>query len=60
MKTNPLLGLNSLGQSVWLDYLSRDAIRSGALKRLVIQSFDLLMKALEEAYASALDRRLAD
>jgi transaldolase len=34
MAGNPLLELNQAGQSVWLDFLSRDMIRSGELKRL--------------------------
>ena len=32
---NPLIRLNELGQSVWLDLLSRKLIRSGALAKLV-------------------------
>ena len=35
MKQNPLRILESLGQSVWLDYLSRHAIRSGELQNLI-------------------------
>lgn len=35
MAGNPLFELNQAGQSVWLDFLSRDIIRSGELKRLV-------------------------
>ncbi len=35
MKTNPLRELEALGQSVWLDYLSRSAIQSGRLKRWI-------------------------
>lgn len=35
MKTNPLLTLETLGQSVWLDFLSRPTIASGQLKRLI-------------------------
>ena len=34
-KKNPLLELKRAGQSVWIDYLSRDLIQSGELKRLV-------------------------
>jgi transaldolase len=37
MKKNPLLALESLGQSVWLDYLGRGAIKSGQLQRLIEQ-----------------------
>src|SRR5262245_13411008 len=33
---NRLKALNKLGQSVWLDFLARDFVRSGALERLVI------------------------
>jgi transaldolase len=32
---NPLVGLKELGQSVWLDNLSRKLIKSGELKRLI-------------------------
>src|SRR5262249_61002800 len=37
MKKNPLLSLESIGQSVWLDYLGRGAIKSGQLQRLIEQ-----------------------
>lgn len=33
--TNPLLALQQLGQSVWLDYIRRSLITSGELKRLI-------------------------
>ena len=33
--TNPLLRLEALGQSVWLDYIRRDLIVSGGLMRLI-------------------------
>jgi transaldolase len=33
--TGPLQRLGELGQSVWIDYLSRDLLRSGELERLV-------------------------
>src|SRR5437763_8113253 len=33
--TNPLKTLQEYGQSVWLDFLSRDLFRSGELKRLI-------------------------
>lgn len=32
---NPLMQLHPLGQSVWLDYIQRDLLRSGALARMV-------------------------
>ena len=35
MNRNPLLKLESHGQSVWLDSLSRHTITSGDLKRLI-------------------------
>ena len=37
MKRNPLLDLADLGQSVWLDFLSRGLIASGELQRLISQ-----------------------
>jgi len=33
--TNPLLGLQKFGQSIWLDYIRRDLLTSGELKRLI-------------------------
>ena len=33
--TNPLTKLHELGQSIWLDNLSRDLVRSGELKKLI-------------------------
>ena len=35
MKNNPLKQLGTFGQSVWLDYIRRDLIASGALRRLI-------------------------
>ncbi len=35
MKSNPLKELAQLGQSVWLDYIRRDLIKSGQLRRLI-------------------------
>ncbi len=35
MKDNPLKKLEILGQSIWLDYIRRDLIASGALRRLI-------------------------
>ncbi len=37
MGTNPLNILNSLGQSPWYDYITRDLITSGELARLIEQ-----------------------
>ena len=35
MKENPLVILGTLGQSIWLDYIRRDLIASGELRRLI-------------------------
>lgn len=35
MKENPLLKVQAFGQSIWMDYLSRQVIASGKLARLV-------------------------
>jgi transaldolase len=35
MDKNPLLGLETFGQSVWLDYLRRDALENGQIKVLI-------------------------
>ena len=35
MKNNPLKQLGTFGQSVWLDYIRRDLIASGGLRRLI-------------------------
>jgi transaldolase len=35
MKDNPLMILGTLGQSIWLDYIRRDLIASGGLRRLI-------------------------
>jgi transaldolase len=35
MKPNPLKQLEALGQSIWLDYIRRDLILSGELRRLI-------------------------
>ena len=35
MNVNPLKELGTLGQSLWLDYIRRDLIASGALRRLI-------------------------
>jgi transaldolase len=35
MKSNPLQELGALGQSIWLDYIRRDLIASGRLRRLI-------------------------
>ncbi|MDP2660726.1 MAG: transaldolase [Dehalococcoidia bacterium] len=35
MKDNPLKQLGTLGQSIWLDYIQRDLMASGRLRRLI-------------------------
>lgn len=35
--TNPLVDLGRLGQSIWYDYITRDLMASGALRRLIEQ-----------------------
>ena len=35
MKSNPLRQLETLGQSIWLDYIRRDLIVGGGLRRLI-------------------------
>ncbi len=35
MATNPLLGLAACGQSLWLDFINRDLLDSGGLRRLI-------------------------
>ena len=35
MSGNPLKRLGTLGQSIWLDYIRRDLIASGELRRLI-------------------------
>jgi len=35
MKNNPLKELETLGQSIWLDYIRRDLIESGKLRHLI-------------------------
>ena len=37
MTDNPLKQLNTLGQSIWLDYIRRDLIASGGLRRLITE-----------------------
>ena len=35
-RTNPLKGLQEFGQSVWLDFVSRELLRTGGLAALVM------------------------
>ena len=33
--TNPIKALNDFGQSPWMDYIRRDLLTSGGLKRMI-------------------------
>ncbi len=35
MKMNPIVALEKLGQSIWLDYIRRDLINSGQLEKMI-------------------------
>ncbi|HEV7395427.1 MAG TPA: transaldolase family protein, partial [Pyrinomonadaceae bacterium] len=35
--TNPLIQLHTFGQSIWLDYIRRDLMKSGELQRLITE-----------------------
>ena len=37
MKSNPLLDLESFGQSIWMDFISRGTISSGQLQKWIEQ-----------------------
>jgi transaldolase len=37
MKSNPLLDLETFGQSIWMDYIDRDTISSGQLQKWIEQ-----------------------
>ena len=52
--TNPLKDLLKFGQSVWLDYIRRDLITKGELKRL-IQEIGPLGDRLEKAISAGGD-----
>src|ERR1700704_5814832 len=34
---NPLIQLQKFGQSIWLDYIRRDLLKSGELRRLITE-----------------------
>jgi transaldolase len=67
-QSDPIIELRRLGQSVWLDQIDRDMIRSGRLERFrdagvsgVTANPTIFARALEtspEAYAEELTRRL--
>jgi len=49
---NPLLELQALGQSIWLDFISRQLITTGQLKRMIDEDglrgavFEIMTKQL--------------
>ncbi len=57
--TNPLVRLGQLGQSPWYDFITRDLIRSGTLRRLIEQDGLLGMTSnptiFEKAIAASAD-----
>lgn len=59
MKLNPLKQLSALGQSIWLDYIRRDLIASGRLKRMIEEDGLLGMTSnpaiFEKAFSSSQD-----
>lgn len=70
MKSNPLVQLATLGQSIWLDYIRRDLIADGGLQRLIeddgLRGMTSNPSIFEKAIADSHDhddarfRRLAD
>ncbi len=66
---NPLRALREAGQSIWLDYIHRDLLRSGEFARLVQEGISgvtsnptIFEKAIVEsrAYDDALARLVAE
>jgi transaldolase len=64
--TSPLEQLAAYGQSVWIDYLSRDLLRSGTLARAIEQDGVVGVTSNPTIFAKALtdtdayDEQLAD
>lgn len=54
MKQSPLLALGALGQSIWLDYIRRDLLTSGALARLMADDGLLGLTSNPAIFAKAL------
>jgi transaldolase len=65
MKNNPLIELEALGQSIWLDYIRNDIFKSGMLRRLIEEDGlrgitsnpSLFEKAISESHIYDLDIR---
>jgi transaldolase len=55
MKQSPLLALGALGQSIWLDYIRRDLLTSGALARLMADDGLLGLTSNPAIFAKALE-----
>ena len=53
---SPLSRLSKLGQSVWIDYLSRDLIESGELMRLVREDAVVGVTSNPSIFAEALSK----
>ena len=70
MKSNPLLSLSGLGQSIWLDYIDRQILQDGTLQRLIEKDHlagltsnpAIFEKAIAQggAYAEAIKRLQSD
>ena len=53
---SPLSRLSKLGQSVWIDYLSRDLIESGELTRLIREDAVVGVTSNPSIFAEALSK----
>jgi len=70
MKTNPLIALSNLGQSIWLDYIDRQILQDGTLQGLIDKDHlagltsnpAIFEKAIAQggAYTDAISRLQAD
>ena len=52
MKENPLLKLEALGQSIWMDFIRRGMISSGQLKQLIEEDVTSNPSIFEKAIAA--------
>ena len=55
MQANPLRELGTLGQSIWLDYIRRDLIVSGKLRRLIQEDGVRGMTSNPSIFAEAIE-----
>lgn len=58
MNANPLKKLGTFGQSIWLDYIRRDLITSGRLRRLIEEDRLRLEDAGVEKFNEPFDKLL--